>query len=125
VFGTFFVPAYIVLFKVLPEYADKEVIMEKKRNVLKTFFSNPWVISILTSMLPTLAGYIIPKIFSPDNRIFQSIKKFFAMPFTIPVWLVLSVGLMIIISLIRYIRFIIKAKKKNERERLDRVLALF
>jgi hypothetical protein len=75
----------------------------EKRRSSKGFFSRPWVISISTSMLPMLVGYILPKIC--DSGIFQSLKRFFAKPFTIPMWLALSVGLMIISSLWRYIIF--------------------
>jgi hypothetical protein len=84
--------------------------MEKERPVIIRFISNKWVDRILWVLALKLIDYILAlKIPAFNVGLLHGLKSFFAIRFsfavTIPMWVILAFGLIIIFSLVRYIFF--------------------
>jgi hypothetical protein len=80
----------------------------KKRHIIKDFFSNKWVYGILLALLPSVFNRLLAlKLPAMDHGILRNIKRFFAIKFTlvIPIWLLLSAGLVTIFILARLLVF--------------------
>jgi hypothetical protein len=80
----------------------------RKRNTIKNFFANRWVYGILLALVPTIFDRLLAlKTPIMDRKILQNLKKFFAIRFTlvIPIWIPLSIGLLLIFILVKCIFF--------------------
>jgi polyferredoxin len=78
----------------------------KKRRTLKSFFSNRWVYGVMLAILPSIFDRLLTlKVPAMDSKILQHVKKFFAIRFTfiIPIWILLSLGLVLIFIAVKYI----------------------
>jgi uncharacterized membrane protein YidH (DUF202 family) len=91
----------------------------RKRHTFKNFFSNRWIYGIVFALLPSVFDRLLAlKIPVMDSGILHVFKKFFAIrfTFTIPVWFLLSIGLVIVFILIKCLFF--KKKSRGTRAAL-------
>jgi hypothetical protein len=83
----------------------------RKRNAssnVKKFFANRWIYGITLAILPSIFDRLFSmKTPGMNNKIFQGFKNFFAIRFTvkIPIWILLSLGLIALFILVRRIVF--------------------
>jgi hypothetical protein len=87
----------------------------RKHHGIKDFFSNRWIYGIVFALLPSVFDRLLAlKTPAMDRGILQVFKRFFAIrfTFTLPVWLLLSLGLIIMFILVRVV-FFRKKKKGN------------